>query len=84
MSGLPVECELIYGQHPAQAIADFAASIDASLILAGTHCRTGLARLAHGSIASALVRHAPSQVVLMRPPSLPSPSRDGVLTSKRA
>lgn len=36
-----MECELIHGQRPAQAIADFAASIDASLILAGTHCRTG-------------------------------------------
>jgi nucleotide-binding universal stress UspA family protein len=79
MTGRPVEFETLHSRHPANAIAEFAESINASLIVASTHGRTGLARLAHGSVAAALVRHARCPVVLMRPPHLPTSSRSNEL-----
>jgi nucleotide-binding universal stress UspA family protein len=82
MTGQPVEFEALHGRHPADAIADFARSIDAWLIIASTHGRTGLSRLAHGSVAAALVRHARCPVVLMRPPSLPASSRSSELAGR--
>jgi nucleotide-binding universal stress UspA family protein len=68
MTGRPAEFELLHDRDAAQAVADFAASIDAELIVAGTHGRAGLGRLAHGSVASALVRKARCPVVLTHPP----------------
>ncbi len=62
--------EVLHGTHPGRAIAEFAESIDASLIVASTHGRTGLARLAAGSVAMEMVRHAVCPVVLRRPPTL--------------
>ena len=62
--------EVLHGKHPGKAIADFADSIEASLIVASTHGRTGLARLTLGSVAMEIVRHAPCPVVLTRPPTL--------------
>jgi nucleotide-binding universal stress UspA family protein len=65
-----VEFEVLHDDHPGSAIADFAHSIGASLIVASTHGRTGLSRLAAGSVAMEIVRHAPCPVVLSRPPVL--------------
>ena len=62
--------EVLHSNHPGKAIADFAESIGASLIVASTHGRTGLARLTLGSVAMEIVRHAPCPVVLSRPPTL--------------
>ena len=62
--------EILHGTHPGRVIAEFAESIDASLIVASTHGRTGLARLAVGSVAMEMVRHAACPVVLRRPPTL--------------
>jgi nucleotide-binding universal stress UspA family protein len=71
----PVEFEVLHAREPASAIADFAAEIDASLIVASTHGRTGAARLAFGSVAAAIVRHAPCPVILLRPPAIPERTR---------
>lgn len=65
-----VEFEVLHGGDPALAIADFATEIDASLVVASTHGRTGAARFAFGSVAAAIVRRAPCPVVLLRPPAL--------------
>jgi nucleotide-binding universal stress UspA family protein len=62
--------EVLHGKHPGKAIGDFAETIGASLIVASTHGRTGLARLTLGSVAMEIVRHAPCPVVLTRPPTL--------------
>ena len=62
--------ETLHHRHPGKAVGEFADAIGASLIVASTHGRTGLARLALGSVAMEIVRHAPCPVVLNRPPTL--------------
>ncbi len=64
-----VEFEVLHGK-PERAICDFAASLPASLIVASTHGRTGFSRIAAGSVAMGVVRHAPCPVVLNRPPHM--------------
>jgi nucleotide-binding universal stress UspA family protein len=64
-TGRTAEAEVLEGNHPARSVADFAQSIDAALIVVVTHARTGFDRLAHGSEAAAIVRHAPCPVVLV-------------------
>jgi nucleotide-binding universal stress UspA family protein len=65
-----VQYEVLHDKHPGRAIADFADTLGASLIVTSTHGRTGLARLALGSVAMEIVRHAHCPVVLNRPPTL--------------
>lgn len=65
-----VSYEVLHGKHPDRAIVDQAAARAASLIVASTHGRTGLARIRAGSVAMKTVRHAPCPVVLSRPPHL--------------
>ena len=48
------------------AILDAAASLSADLVVVGTHGRTGLARLALGSVAEAVVREAGCSVLVVR------------------
>lgn len=43
--------------NPEDGILEFAKSIDASLIAMGTHGRTGLAHIFHGSLTESLVNH---------------------------
>ena len=69
----PVEFEVVHGGDPGLALANFAAEVDASLIVASTHGRTGAARVAFGSVTAGIVRHASCPVVMLRPPSLPRP-----------
>jgi nucleotide-binding universal stress UspA family protein len=69
-TGRDVEFEVLHGGRPDRAICDYAASLPASLIVASTHGRTGFARIAAGSVAMGIVRHAPCPVVLNRPPHL--------------
>ncbi|HZO15436.1 MAG TPA: universal stress protein, partial [Polyangiaceae bacterium] len=54
--------------HPnaAIAISDYATVNGADLVMAGTHGRTGLAHVLLGSVAEALVRHAPCPVLVVR------------------
>lgn len=54
--------------NPKRAILDVARKLGASLIVVGTHGRTGLARIALGSVAEAVVRRAPCSVLVVREP----------------
>lgn len=69
-SGHPVQFEVLRGEPVHDKVADFATSLDASLIVAATHGRTGFSRFVIGSTAAAIVRHAPCPVLLVRPPHL--------------
>lgn len=51
---------------PVDAILDIAAAEKVDLIAMTTHGRTGLSRLAFGSVAEAVLRRAPCPVVLKR------------------
>jgi nucleotide-binding universal stress UspA family protein len=52
----------------AERIISLAASVDADLIVVGTHGRTGIKRLLLGSVAEEVVRRAPCGVFVARPP----------------
>lgn len=67
-SGHPVEFAVLRGSDVHAEIADFADSLHASMVVASTHGRTGMARFVIGSTAAAIVRHARCPVLLMRPP----------------
>ena len=51
---------------PAAAIIDYATATGTSLIVMGTHGRTGLAHLLMGSVAEQVVRTAPCPVLTVR------------------
>jgi nucleotide-binding universal stress UspA family protein len=57
----------VAGSDPARVIVDLADALDASLIVVGTHGRSGLARLVLGSVAEQVVRHAGTSVHVVRP-----------------
>ncbi len=56
----------VSGSNPAVAIADLAKRVDADLIVTPSHGRTGLARLALGSVAEHVVRLAHCPVLVLR------------------
>lgn len=68
-TGREVEFEVLHGKAE-RTICSFAADLPAALIVASTHGRTGLSRIAAGSVAMGIVRHAPCPVVLNRPPHM--------------
>ncbi|HTM46959.1 MAG TPA: universal stress protein [Polyangiaceae bacterium] len=53
--------------NPAEQIVRLAQTVDAELVVVGTHGRTGFARLVLGSVAEAVVRNAPCAVLVIRP-----------------
>jgi nucleotide-binding universal stress UspA family protein len=53
--------------EPGKLIARLAESVDADLIVVGTHGRRGVARLLMGSVAQAVVREASASVYVVRP-----------------
>ncbi|AQL41470.1 hypothetical protein BV210_01515 [Halorientalis sp. IM1011] len=53
---------------PATTILDYAGEIDADVIVAGTHGRSGVERRLIGSVAERLVRHADCPVMTVRLP----------------
>jgi universal stress protein E len=64
---LAVEAEsIVLEGSPAAVIAQHAADIGAELLVVGTHGRTGLSRLALGSVAERLVRLVPCSVLAVR------------------
>lgn len=69
-SGHPVQFDVLHGREVPEQVADFAGSMKASMIVASTHGRTGLARFVIGSTVAAIVRHAPCPVLLLRPPHM--------------
>jgi len=58
---------------PGEVISEIAKERDAELIVIGTHGHTGLQRFLLGSVASAVLRHAPCDVLVCRGTSGPSP-----------
>jgi nucleotide-binding universal stress UspA family protein len=67
-SGHSAQFDVLHGNDVHDVIADFAESLHASMIVASTHGRTGLARFVVGSTAAAMVRHARCPLLLVRPP----------------
>ncbi len=66
-SGVEAVTELREGD-PADSILDYAEEVDADLLVAGTHGRSGVERRLVGSVAERLVRHAPCPVLTVRLP----------------
>jgi len=63
-----VQFDELHDRHPDRAIAEYAAAHDASLVVVSSHGRSGLSRLAVGSIAASVVRRATCPVVVIRLP----------------
>jgi len=63
--GVAVERAVVNGR-PGAEIVDYAAETDVDLVAMGTKGRTGLSRLATGSVCEHVVRHAPVPVVTAR------------------
>jgi nucleotide-binding universal stress UspA family protein len=58
--------EIIVARHsPLSAIVEEANRMPTSLVVVGTHGRSGLARLALGSVAESVVRAAPCSVLVV-------------------
>jgi nucleotide-binding universal stress UspA family protein len=57
---------VLHGE-PSHSIAAFAERLPAGLIAMASHGRSGLARITMGSVATAVVRHAPCPVLITRP-----------------
>jgi nucleotide-binding universal stress UspA family protein len=66
---LPLEKIAVYVTVgvPSECIVALATAVDADLIVLGTHGRHGLERIMLGSVAEAVVRHAPCGVFVIRP-----------------
>lgn len=56
---------LVIGRRPVPAMLDLAPAY--SLLVCGTHGRTGVSRMLMGSVAERLVRGAPGPVLILRP-----------------
>lgn len=56
---------------PSDDIAELARTLEADLVIVGTHGRTGLARLLLGSVASDVVTAAPCPVLVVREQAVP-------------
>jgi nucleotide-binding universal stress UspA family protein len=67
-----IEFEELRNAHPGRAVPDFADRLNASLIVAASHGRTGMRRLTMGSVTSEFVRHGTCPVLVVRLP-LPAP-----------
>ena len=61
------ECRVVEGAAAAE-ILDTARNESCDLIVIGTHGRGGVARLLLGSVAEAVLRHAPCPVLAIKPP----------------
>jgi nucleotide-binding universal stress UspA family protein len=69
-----IASEVVGRAGPAgEVVAQVARERDAELIVIGTHGHTGISRFLLGSVATAILRHAPCDVLVCRGPSGPSP-----------
>jgi nucleotide-binding universal stress UspA family protein len=78
VTGERAEYEVLHSAHSGAAVADFARSVRARMIVCSTHGRTGWARLALGSVGAEIVRHAPCPVTLIRPAALAAEHNDEI------
>jgi nucleotide-binding universal stress UspA family protein len=65
--GAGVNWDVLHSDDTVGAILDYARRLPASLIAMATHGRTGIARVALGSVAAAVVHDAPCPVLVVRP-----------------
>jgi nucleotide-binding universal stress UspA family protein len=65
--GVNVSDRIIYG-NPKHEILDLADSEQLDMIIMGTHGRKGFSRFINGSVAEAVVRHAPCSVLSVKYP----------------
>ncbi|HVV84357.1 MAG TPA: universal stress protein [Kofleriaceae bacterium] len=87
-AGRTVEFVQRQGQ-PAEVVTDLATAEHADLVALGTHGRHGVRRILLGSVANAIVRHAPCSVLVVRDTAAPAavpapeapPSPDGPVTA---
>jgi nucleotide-binding universal stress UspA family protein len=68
--GPDVRSHVLRSYRPADAIHDVAEEVGASLVVMSTHGRTGLARVALGSVTTEVVRSSLCPVLANRPPVL--------------
>jgi nucleotide-binding universal stress UspA family protein len=78
-SGLATDSAVLDGD-PRSAIVDEAEKWKADLIVVGSHGHTGLTRWLLGSVAQAVVAHAPCSVEIVRQQRAAHPSRAGSRT----
>ena len=78
---LPVDTHVIVDAQPAHVIVDFASRHRVDLIAMTTHGRGALKRLVVGSVSDAVLRAAPTHVLLYRPEH-PAPAERERVTSE--
>ncbi|HEX5939391.1 MAG TPA: YbaK/EbsC family protein, partial [Dehalococcoidia bacterium] len=66
LHGMQVDIAIQWDDHAAEAIADFAETVSADLIVMGTHGRTGLSHALVGSVAEDTIRRATVPVTVIR------------------
>ena len=69
LSDTDVQYDAVPAESPSIEICRVAKETHASLIVMGSHGRTGMLRRLLGSVAEATVRHAPCSVFVVRGPS---------------
>lgn len=62
---IPIDAHILYGD-PVGRIIDYAADVNADLIVMATHGRTGLSHVLLGSVAEQVVRKAPCPVLTLK------------------
>jgi nucleotide-binding universal stress UspA family protein len=82
--GPDVRSHIVRSYRPADAIHDVAEEVGASLVVMSTHGRTGLARVALGTVAMAVVRTSLCPVLVTRPPVLAGQGASAVATRNHA
>ena len=66
LSDVPVELAVVADHAPAKAICTYAEAHGVDLIIVGSHGRGGMERWLIGSVAERVVRHAASNVYVVR------------------
>lgn len=67
LAGRSAAAEVLFGRNVEATVAEYAATVGASLIVTSTHGRSGTSRFVLGSTASGFVRRAPCPVLAIRP-----------------
>ncbi len=70
--GRGAQWEVLHGSDPAEVLVDFVNRLPAAFVAMGTHGRTGLARVALGSVTMRVVRDSTCPVLVQRSPALRS------------
>jgi len=65
---LPADAEILYGDA-VDRIIEYAADVNADLIVMATHGRTGMSHVLLGSVAEQVVRKAPCPVLTLKNPA---------------